>query len=1108
MNVDRMKKPLAFLVSLCFICQHAFAQLSEVKGNVVDIATNEALPGVTILLKGKSQATKTNPDGAFTIAADETDILVVTYTGYTPQEVPVVLDELLTIGLEMNIQTMDEVVVVGYGTQTRSNLSGAVSSVNSQVLQSAPRTNAATALQGTVAGLRVQQNTGQPGATPSISFRGGTNFDGSGSPLFLVDGVIVPSLYGINPDDIESMDLLKDAASTAIYGARAANGVVLVTTKKGKMGRTQINYNMKMARNTVRRNDVPFLSAEDYIIWNRRGLGSRYEAAMADGNEAEMNATRNQLTGAWGWAASPGWTQPNGLYSTQLLSDVNGGLLQDPAWNLLVDRNPFDAQQLDSILYRSTPQRNLEDLILQNSNLQQHYLNFSGATDKSNFSLGLGALKDVGLVRGSSLRRMNMNFNGGLQVTSDFKINLNLSGYNDRSTPSYLTADGSGGLTGGLIQRFGGIAPTVRLTHDITGEILPGVDGGTLGNPLYFQDKFIIQDNEQRYSGALNLEYEILPQLKALASASGFIRYTGRETFNKAYQNGTAGAFIDTRNASFNYVRSDQWQYNAFLQYDNTWNKHTLSLLGGGEFYEYQNHYYSASARGGASDFIPYLSASTEAVGVPSSGFDQWQRLTSVIGRANYNYDNRFLFNMNMRYDGSSRLADNRFGFFPGLSLGWNLHNETFYRDMAISNIVSNLKPRISWGQNGSLPSREVIGDYPAAGVYSYHSIYNGSAGFVPATIVNSALRWERVSSLNFGLDLGFFNNRLSVTTDYFIRDVYDKITDLQIPSWTGYSTYRTNLGQLKNKGIELEVKAALLQPTAIGGVSWDVGFNFYHVKNYAVKLPENGLDRNRQGAIEVFDPATGQRVFVAGLQEGLRIGNDEIWAPIYDGIYTSQEMLDQDAQLINTYLPHINKNTKLLGDARWRDLNGDGSIDFLDRVFVGRTRPTVQGGFSTSFAYKGLSLFVQTDYALGFMLLNQQVLRGLSQVQGSQNGPVDIKNTWHPDNPDGTLPRYYWANYGRNYFQDAGGSSTTFANFYEKGDYLALREITLSYDLPLELLTSVTKNRITGLRFYLTGTNLAYLTAYSGNFPEVGGNDVGRFPLPRTYTFGLNLTL
>jgi hypothetical protein len=248
--------------------------------------------------------------------------------------------------------------------------------------------------------------------------------------------------------------------------------------------------------------------------------------------------------------------------------------------------------------------------------------------------------------------------------------------------------------------------------------------------------------------------------------------------------------------------------------------------------------------------------------------------------------------------------------------------------------------------------------------------------------------------------------------------------------------------------------------------------------------------------------------VQVGGLQEGQRVGLDEIWAPAYDGIYRSQDDLDRDANVLNTYLPHNNKKVKLLGDARWRDVDGNDTIDFRDRVFVGRTVPTVQGGFASSFGWKGFSLYTQFDYALGFVILNQSKLRGMSQVQGSQNGPVDIKDTWHPDNPTGTLPRYYWANYGRNYFQDAGGGSTAFANFYEKGDYVTVREITLSYSVPGAFLQRTLNNKVQGLRLYLTGTNLLYLTEYSGTFPEVGGSDVGRFPLPRTVTAGLNLTL
>lgn len=1083
-----------------------FAQGTTVSGRVISSEDKLPLIGVSLNIKGTDRGTQTDVEGAFTIRAAAGDVLVVRYLGFEAREVTVPANtETLEIALSPATAKLGEVVVVGYGTQSRETLTGAVSTVDNKVLESAPRTNVATALQGTVTGLRVQQTSGQPGATPNITFRGGTNFNGSGSPLVIVDGVIFPSLYGVNSEDIESINVLKDAASTAIYGARAANGVILITTKKGKKGRAQVTYSLKHAQNYIRRNPIDFMSAEDYILWNRRGLGSRYEAAMKDGNTAEANNARNQLTGSWGWAQSPAWAAPDGKYSTQLVSGNNRHLLNDPMWNLLVDKNPFGTGQMDSILYRSTSQRELEDMILQESSLQEHYINFSGGGDKGTFALGVGTVKDVGMVVGSSLKRYNLNFNGGLDVNEDFKINLNLSAYNDKNTPSYLTADAGGGLTGGLIQRFGGIAPTARFTHDVTGAILPGVDGGTLGNPLYLQDKFVNKNEEQRFSGSLNLEYRILPQLKAMASASGFMRYTSYESFTKAYQNGTGGAFINTRNASYTLPRANQYSYNAFLQYDNTFGKHTLSVLGGGEYFDSRFYQFSASARGASTDFIPYLSASTEAVGIPYSGFYSWNRLVSGIGRVTYDYDSRYLLNVNMRYDGTSRLADNRYGLFPGISAGWNLHNEAFFTNSGISDYISTIKPRVSWGQNGSI---EPLSDFATAATYGGTGIYGGQAGFAPNFLLNTALKWERASSLNFGLDLGLFENRITVIGDYFIRDIYDKITSLGIPSWTGYGSFTTNLGQLQNRGVELEVRANVIRPAQPDGFSWDVSANFFHVKNYAKKLPDNGLENNRQSTIEVYDPASGKRVHVAGLQEGKRVGLDEIWAPIYDGLYLTEADLEADANLYNAYLPHRDKKVKLLGDARWRDLDQNDTIDFRDRVFVGRTIPTVQGGFGTNFSWKGFNLFAQFDFALGHTILNQSKLRGLSQVQGSQNGPVDVKNTWHPDNPSGTLPRYYWANYGRNYFQDAGGSTTSFANFYEKGDYLAMREITLSYQVPQAFLQGVLRDKLQGLRLFVTGTNLAYFTGYSGNFPEVGGNDVGRFALPRTITTGLNVTL
>jgi TonB-linked SusC/RagA family outer membrane protein len=1090
-----------------------WGQTSTLTGNVRDKRTSVGLPGVNITIKGTSRGTVTDSEGRFSLPAQRGDVLVVSQIGMTTQELSVGDQTNLTIDLAENARSLDEVVVVGYGQQSRRNLTGSVASIDNTVLKSVPRTNAATALQGTAPGLRVQQTTGQPGATPTIVLRGGTDFSGSGTPLYVVDGVIVPSLYGINAQDIDKMDVLKDAASTAIYGARAANGVILVTTKKGKKGRTSVTYTFKHAVNSVRRNPMQYMSAEDYIKWNRLGLASRYAAAQADNNTAEMNNTRNQLTGAWGWGLNSGWTAPDGKYSTQLLTNANRGLLNDPQYRLLLDRNPFNSAQTDSILYRSTSQRELEDLILRSGVLNEHYLNASGGNDMGTFSLGVGSLSDQGIIIGSGLKRLNLNFNGGLNVGKNLTIGLNLAAYSATSTPSYLTADGGGGLNGGIVQRFTGIAPTVRLTRDGTGDQLPGVDGSTLGNPNYFQDKFINNTNEQRYSGGLNVEYRITPFLKVLGSASGYYRYTTNDQFTKAYINGTGGALVATRNASFSNVRTSQYTYNGFVQYDKEFGRHSVSVLGGGEFYEYRQYTYGAAANLAATDFIPWLSASTAAVGVPSSSFASWQRLASGIGRVNYNYVDKYLLTVNMRYDGTSKLTTNRYGFFPGISAGWNLTNENFFANSLLRQYVTIVKPRISYGVNGSInpldaSGNSIIGDYATTPQYANGGIYNGQPGFVANGITNTDLRWERASTLNFGLDLGLLNNRVTIIADYFIRNVYDKISTLNIPAWTGYSSYVTNLGQLQNRGIELDIRTQVIRPEREGGLSWSVNANFYSIRNFAVKLPNNGLALNRQGASQVFDPATNQLVWVGGLQEGQRIGLDQVYAPAYDGIYTTQADLDSRASFYNSYLPYTNKRIKLLGDARWRDLDRNDSLDYRDFTYVGRTTPTLQGGFSSALSWKGFTLFGQFDYSLGFVILNQSYLRGMSQVQGSQNGPVDVLNTWSPDNTAGTLPRYYWANYARNYFTDAGGSTTAPANFWQKGNYVAMRELTLSYDAPAQLLERLSGKRVQGLRVFLTGSNLAYFTKYNGTFPEVGGNDVGRFPLPRTVTLGATLSL
>lgn len=1086
------------MVTGLLIFQEVDAQTTLRSGTVRAKDDNALLSGVTVVNTARSLTVQTNAAGKFSIDAAPNDVLRFSYVGFLAFETAAGTNGEIQIVLAPDNSLLEDVVVIGYGTSKRSDLAGAVSSINQQALQSVPNTNLATALQGTVSGLRVQQGTGEPGATPTISFRGGTEFNGSGTPLFVVDGIIVPSLYGISMNDVESIDLLKDAASTAIYGARASNGVVLVTTKKGKKGKTQVSYQVKFAENHVRRNPVEYLSAGDYIRWNRQGLASRYQANIADGNSSQATSTAGQLTSAsWGWTVNSSYRNPDGKYSTQLLNNANHSLLNEPGWELLVDRNPLDPYVRDSIIYKATSQRELEGLILQQSNLQDHYINFSGGNEQGNFALGLGSLSDVGMVVGSALKRLNLNFNGGLNVGKNLKVTTNLSAYNIQSTPSYVAASSSSNL-GGVIQRFGAAAPTMRLWHDITGEPLPGGDANGIANPLYFKDVYQNTDRENRFSGGLNLEYTILPELKVLFSGSGYLRFTENDSFTKAYQNGTGGSMINTRNASFARNKTQQYMYNGFLEYSKVFGEHNLNMLAGGEYFEYKYYSASASANGAATDFIPWLSASTALIGdLPTSAFSQWDRLSSILGRVNYNFSQKYLLNVNFRYDGTSRLAKNKFGLFPGVSAGWNMHNEDFYRDSKLSRYVSTLKPRLSWGQNGSIsPLGYFVTDAP----FGTLPTYNGSSAVGPAGFVNPDLKWERVSSLNMGLDIGFANNRLTMLADYFIRNVYDKITTLSIPSWTGFSNYTTNLGQLRNRGVELELKARAVVAKQPGAFYLDLGANFTHVKNFAVRLPVNGLDGNRQNTSEVWDPSSSSIIQVGGLYEGRRIGLDEVWTYVYDGIYTNQAQLDEDVLLYNENLPYANKTLKFLGDARWRDLNEDGFINSQDRVFVGRTTPKAQGGFSASMGWKNFNLYAQLDYAMGFVVIDQSWLRGMGQAQGSANMPEDVKWTYSEFNQTGNLPRFYWANYGANYISAA--------NYYQKGDYLAVREVTLSYDLQEKVLKNIFRNRITGLRAYVSGSNLAYMTEYNGTFPEVGGDDPGRFPLPRRITFGLNLNL
>lgn len=1123
-------KRIGLLFTCLFFTIFTWAQNKRISGKVISDDDNKPLAGVSVLVKGRSAGTQTDANGEFSIDAAGGDILLITSTGFLPQEITVGNATSLSLAMKTDASRLGEVVVVGYGTQRRKEFAGASTTVNPLATKFTPSSNVGTALQGAVPGILVQQTTGAPGSTPYIVFRGGTDFDGSGSPLVVLDGVVVPSLYGIDMNDVESLDILKDAASTAIYGARAANGVIIVTTKKGKKGKTQVQYTIRRTSNYVRSIGDEYLSAADYIRMNRLGIRARYLADSLDANTANVNSDKGQLNGNWGWAFGATFPNPaTGLYTTQRVTNANRQYLTNPDWKLLADPNPFFPSQMDSILYKEIDAKTREDMIMRSTSTIEHSLNFSGANEQGAFALGLNALRDDGTIIGSQLKRLSMNFNGGLNVGRNLKLNLNTSAYTVNATAPYndpgtvgLGVSALSATTGGLLQRFVGVAPTVRYTNDTSGAILPGPNDVTLGNPAYWSTLFVNNNNEQRFSGSLNAEYTILPFLKFMASGSGFLRYGNANAFTKAFVQGNGGSVNSNRPASFSNYRDIQYTYNGFLQFSKDFNAHRVTIMAGGELTDYKRYVFSGSAQGAPTDLIPWLIADPSPTvingslaysGGASSDFQYWERLASAISRLNYTYKDKYFLTGILRVDGSSRLNKNNFyGVFPGVSAGWNLQSEEFYRKTNLSNYISTIKPRISYGVNGNLQS---FGNsyFPTAQVYSSAGIYNGLGGTYAPSYINPDLRWERTNSLNLGADLGFLRNRITVTTDYFIRNVFDKLASLTISAQTGFTGYTTNISQLQNRGFELSANAKIITPVKMNSFSLDAGLSFYTVKSYAIKLPYNGLPGNRTGfgglnPLEVWDPANpGKTKFVRALIEGGRIGTDEVWAPEWAGVYTNAGQITKDANVYNSFLPYGNKKIKQLGDAQWHQTYQNDTIDTRQFVFVGRTTPKGSGNFFFNAGFKGFHLYSAFDYAYGFVILNNEKLRGLNQVQGSQNGTKDILNTWTPNNSNASLPMYYWANQGRNYATDASGNNPP-ANMWEEGNYIMLREVTLSYEFTRELLGKTFKNKVQGISLFVTGSNLTYLTNYSGTFPEVGGFDNGRYPLPRRVTLGAQVTL
>ncbi|MBD0831595.1 SusC/RagA family TonB-linked outer membrane protein [Aestuariibaculum sediminum] len=1083
-----MKNKDINIISMVFLLLFSFpmftyGQGKAITGQVVSEGDNLPLPGATVIVKGTQRGTTTDFDGNYTIQANSGEVLVVTYVGYAASEVSVGAESTINIMLKADVAMLNEVVITGYGQQTRATLTTSVSKLDTEILENSTRSNAATALQGTIAGLRVTNTTGQPGATPSIVLRGGTNFSGNDAPLILVDG-IPSSFYALNSDDIESIEVLKDAAATAIYGARSANGVILITTKTGKVGKSSINYKYKYSINEER-DDQQYIGAADHINYNRQGIAWFREVAN---NPGAFGAFLNGQN-----SAATGNNATNDPYTTQLLTAQNDYLLGQPGWSSIPDiLNPNQ-----SILFYDN--KNVGDRIYQNSTTKDHYLSFDGGNEKGSYYLGLGLLDNDGLILGSGFKRYSGKFSGSYKVNDRVKVNSNILYSHSNLSLSPLGGEDT------VFRRFQGQAATSR-TYDSnpdgtwSDQYAVGTNQG-FGNPLYYQDKFVRKNLEQRLSASVGLDWKIIDPLTFSVNGSHFAVNNHNENFNRAYRTGsTTGPLRTGREASVSLGRTLRNQLTGTLNYMESFGNHNVNALLGTEYFKDNFFASSAGTRNSPTDLIETLNAGAEADGIPSTSETEYV-IVSAFGRLLYDYDNKYLVGFTFRNDGSSRLGNEKFGFFPGVSFGWNAHNESFFENSSLSNVITTLKPRLSYGVNGN---QNVLSNYGVYGSYGEQGVYNGQTGYANSGLPTLDLQWEKSTTFNVGLDMSFFNSRLSFIADVYSRDIEDKLANQLLPYYTGFGSILTNNGTLRNKGFELQLNADIIKNDQF---TWNFGATFTANKNYVVKLPENDNEFNRQGGTLIWNPKTGQEEWVGGLQEGKRFGGDLVVAFEQEKIYATQTEADADNAITDQYMPAASRNKRWAGDVKWVDQNGDGVIDNLDRKVIGRTTPDFVGGFTTSLAYKNFSLFVKTDFATGHLVWNHIRAKGYGQTQGNLEQPIEVLDSWTPDNTETNWPRFVFVNGAKNVWRgnESAGSLQTEANsqFWEKGDYLALREITLSYNVPAQYFKDVIKR----LNVYVTGTNLHYFKSMSGDTPEVGGVQYGEFPVPKTFTIGLNVT-
>ena len=1091
-----------------------FGQTKPMVTGTVTTNSSEKLPNVTVVLKGTSYATITNLKGQFQLQVNNltADTLVFTYLGSQPKEVAIGGQAVLQVQLDAQSISLADVVVVGYTQSTRNKTSAAISKLAPEELLNTPNPNPVQAIQGKIAGVSVPIVNGQPGSgANNILIRGGTKLNTYGTglgtsggranssvdasgPLVVIDGVF-RSINDINTDDIESFQVMKDAASTAIYGARGANGVIVIKTKAGKFNaKPVVTFNYRRNWDTQMR-DYDYLSAKDYLVLARTTVQNTTDPL-----------DKNNLLNKGGFSAGTTTFTTKGQYGNSInltaLYDnvvaVEGQAYVDNllanGWDVVDD--PINAGV--KLLFADNHYQNM----LWNTGITNNYnASVTGGGDRANYNLSLGYVNQEGIFVGTNYERYSALGNFGFKVTDNFKIEAMVN--YQHVLPNYVES-----YTNDLV-RATRITPLIRIYKD---DGLP-----TFGEVTSTRNRFhTLKYDDTRVSteriiSRLAGDLTIIKGLHFRPSVSYVMDDYRYMYFRKAYPGSIQLSNSRQKNENTNNLR--QLMVDQVLQYDYSLNnQHNLSVLAGFNYTRETRSVINIGSQRATNDYQftidePPLTTVNGATVTNVTDFSTGlleTRSASYFGQLNYDFVSRFLVSGAIRYDGFSNFApSNKYALFPSFSAGWNVHNEKFWHIQW----MNALKLRTSWGQAGSrdLDLSDTYGNYVS-------TTYAQSPGVLRGNLSNRNLVWELTETTDAAFDASFLQNRITLTVDFYNKLTKNRLDSKPLPLEGPFPSITYNNGTIQNKGVEIELGATVL---SIKEFTWKTNFSFAFNRTLVAKLPSNGRAKNRQGGGIVYDAASKSDIEVGGFAEGERPYG--LWAFKVEGVFATDAEAAAWGKTDLMASPAGQGVGKHAGDYKWADVNGDNVIDSKDMVFMGYRAPDKIGGMQNTFTYKSFMLRLAVDYAFGHVISNGALARSLGQGRAFNEGaPAEAlgNDIWKKPGDEGKkYARFSFADYDfgqRNYIRQVTSVGTNnsygvdVSTMFEKGDFLAIREIYLGYELPK---TIVRKAHISGLNVFGSIYNIGYITKYKGVNPETySGFDAIGYPRPRQFSLGATM--